>query len=99
MKDEDAAPNLFLHPSAFFLFLDPMLAIIGAQSDGFLLQIVRGADEANRLALRPHQNGMRNRRARPFGFNAAQKRAVADAGRAKNDVLAVGEIIRRKDAF
>src|SRR5438552_13876556 len=36
--------------------LDQMLAVVGAQSDGFVLQIMQGPDHADSFALRPHQN-------------------------------------------
>ncbi len=51
---------------------DEVLAIIRAQTDGFALQIVLGADKAHSLALRAHQNGMRYSHGRALGFHAAQ---------------------------
>jgi hypothetical protein len=74
-----------------------VLAIIRSQPDGFVLQIVGRANEADRFAFGAHQDRMGNR-GRALRFHATQERAVADAGGAKNDVFAIGEIVRLKDA-
>ena len=74
-----------------------MLAIVGAQPDRLVLQIVRGANEPDRLALRAHQDRMRDR-ACALRFHAAQERAVADSGRAEDNVLPVRQIVGEEDA-
>ena len=75
-----------------------MLAIIGPESNRFALQIVRGANEAHGFALGPHQDGMGDG-GEPLRFHPAQQRAVADPSRAKNNVLALRQVVREKDAF
>ena len=74
-----------------------MLAIVGAQPDRLVLEIVRSADEAHGLALRPHQDRIRDR-VGSLRFHASQERAVADAGRAKDDVLSIREVVGEEDA-
>src|SRR4051794_948355 len=76
--------------------LNPMLALIGAQPDRFLLQIMLRANQANGPAFRSHQYRVRFRNSRRPRFYSAQQRAVTDAGRAKDDVLAVGQIVGRE---
>src|SRR6266536_1970508 len=77
---------------------DQMLALIGAEANRFVLQIVHGANQADSFALRPHQNRMGDGSC-AFGFYAAQKRAVANPSRAKDDVFSVRQIIGEKDAL
>jgi len=38
-----------------------MFAVVGAEPDRFVLQIVHRADEPDGFALGPHQNGMGDR--------------------------------------
>ena len=80
------------------LQLNCVFALVRAEPDRLGLQIVSRADEAHGLAFRAHQNGMR-RGLCPLTFHAAQERTIADSGRAKNNVFAVGQIIRRENAI
>src|SRR5205823_14888722 len=84
-------------PRGALLQSNQMFPIIRAKPDGLCLQIVGGADEAHRPALRAHQNGLRGGRG-TLPFDAAQKRAVADSSCTKNDVFAVSQIVRRENA-
>src|SRR5262249_47217628 len=73
-------------------FLDQVLAIIRAQADRLILQIVQGPNQSDGLALRPHQDRMGHGGCF-FFFFAAQKSAIAGFRRAQNNVLALSEIV------
>ena len=75
-----------------------MLATIRSQPDRLCLQIVPRSNETDRLALCSHQDGMRYCCDATVRADAAQQRAVADSGRAENNVLPVGQIVRRIDS-
>src|SRR6266567_1920922 len=79
------------------LQLNCVFALVRAEPDRLGLQIVSRADEADGLAFRTHQNGMR-RGLCPLSFHPAQERTIADSGRAKNNVFAVGKVISRENA-
>src|SRR5207253_3071366 len=84
--------------SSAVLNSNQVLAVIGAEPDGFVLQVVRGADEPDGFAFCAHQNGMGNG-VGTFPPDATQKRAVADSGRAKDNVLPVGQIVGHINAI
>ena len=77
--------------------LDPVLPTVRAEPDRLVFQIVGGADKTHRATLRPHQDRV-SRRACALRSHPAQHRAVTDAGRAKDDVLSVRQIVGEKDA-
>ena len=70
-----------------------MFAIIGPEPDRFCLQIMSRPDEAHGLALGSHEDRMGNGRDTAVSTHPAQERAVADAGCAEKNVLAVREVI------
>src|SRR5437667_9199923 len=84
--------------SRFPVSSNQVLAIIGAEPDRFCLQIVSRPDETHGLALGAHEDRMRDGRDAAVGPHTAQQRAVADPGRAEEDVLAVSQVISRKNA-
>src|SRR5258705_13069622 len=70
-----------------------VLAIIRPKPNRLNLQVVPGSNKTYGFALRSHEDRVgdcRDAAARP---HSGKKRAVTDAGRAENDVLAVGEIV------
>src|SRR4029077_4423120 len=71
---------------------DTGFAVGGAEADGFLRKIVAGANETNGATFRAHQNRMGDGGC-PLGPHATQKRAIADAGGTKDNVLSVGQIV------
>src|SRR5439155_10722876 len=77
---------------------DTGFAVGGAEADGFLRKIVAGANETNGATFRAHQNRMGDGGC-ALGPDAAQKRAVADAGGTKDNVLSVGQIIGRMNSI
>src|SRR5207249_7154432 len=74
--------------------LNAGFAVGGAEADGFLRKIVAGANETNGATFRAHQNRMGDGGC-ALGPDAAQKRAIADAGGTKDNVLSVGQIVGR----
>ena len=72
--------------------LDKMFSIIRSEPDRLVVQIVKGADQANGFALGPHQNRTGDRSG-ALRFHPAQQGAVTDPGRAENNVFALGEIV------
>ena len=74
-----------------------MFSVVRTQPDRFVLQVVPCPNEAHRAALRPHEDGVGNSM-RALCLHTAQERAVADSGCTKNDVLAVRQIIGKKDS-
>ena len=75
-----------------------MLAIIRPEPNRFHLQIVPRANETHGLTLGAHEDRMRNGGDAAVGSHTAQQRAVADPSRAEKDILAVRQIVGRKDA-
>ena len=70
-----------------------MFAIVGPEPDRFRLQIVPRSDETHGLALGAHKDRMGNGRDAAVSPHPAQESAVADAGCAEKNVLAVREVI------
>ena len=79
--------------SRFPVSSNQVLAIIGAEPDRFCLQIVPRPNETHGLALGTHEDRMGNGRDAAVSTHPAQERAVADAGCAEKNVLAVREVI------
>src|SRR4029077_19842276 len=76
-----------------------VFAIIRPQPDRLYLQVVPGSNETYGFALRSHQDRVGDCRHAAARSHTRQKRAVADPGRAENDVLAIRQIVRRIHAI
>ena len=75
-----------------------MLAIIGAQPDRLVLEIVRRAYETHGLAFRAHQDRVGDC-VRPLRLYTAEERTVANPGCAKDNVISVRKVVGEKDAI
>ena len=70
-----------------------VFAIVRSKPDRFYLQVVPGSNKTYGFALRSHEDRVGDCRDAAARSHTGEKRAVADAGRAENDVLAVGEVV------
>src|SRR5258705_13037492 len=70
-----------------------VFAIIRPKPDRLYLQVVSGSNKTYGFALRSHEDRVGDCRYAAARSHTGKKRAVADAGRAENDVLPVGEIV------
>jgi hypothetical protein len=70
-----------------------VFAIIRPKPDRLYLQVVPGSNKAYGFALRSHQDRVGDCRHAATRSHTGEKRAVTDAGRAENDVLAMGEVV------
>ena len=70
--------------------LEGDFALGGAEVDGLGIEVVHGVDEADGLALDPHEDGV-GAGDIPPNFDSAQQRTVADARCAEDNAFATGE--------
>src|SRR6476661_7549456 len=70
-----------------------VFAIIRPKPDRLYLQVVPGSNKTYGFALRSHEDRVSDCRDAAARSHTGKKRAVADAGRAENDVLAMGEVV------
>src|SRR6266404_7894571 len=78
--------------------LDCCLAVGRPKMNGLVSEIMGRFDHADRSAACPHQNGMGHRGV-AFEPYAAQKRAVAYAGCAKNNVFTSSQVLCVKNSL
>src|SRR4029453_15844748 len=72
-----------------------VFAIIRPKPDRLYLEVVPGSNKTYGLALRSHEDRVRDCRHAAARPHPREKRAVAVSGRAKNDFLPIRQIVRR----